>query len=328
MNKSIEFSKYENETLYINIKINDNVFRNIDAKNPKINELRAILSSLNIKGISKSKKNFLLTIYNENFETLFDSIIKDKNLSFVNKNLKGSNCSIKGKEYEKCIYDIVSKCKLNNINFNTQKYEELGGCSYKNDIVCNSTEENNFGIEIKKAKAPDWVQCGLILNEENKWIINPKSHIPTECKIIFEKILFEKEITIFNGKIPPFLSRKISYSEWIKIKNDTKDFDDFYIDCPKDTISKLYEAKGCKYIQISDKGLYYLTEDICNFKVPKFECEQRIRIRIKVHSRGRTGEICNLSITAACQPKNFKEIVNSDFSLDSFEKLPKNLKYE
>jgi hypothetical protein len=45
---------------------------------------------------------------------------------------------------------------------------------------------------------------------------------------------------------------------------------------------KLYGEKDCSYIQISEKGLYHLGNDVCDFKVPEFICEQRLRVRTKI----------------------------------------------
>jgi hypothetical protein len=63
-------------------------------------------------------------------------------------------------------------------------------------------------------------------------------------------------------------------------------------------------------------------DDICGFGVPYFKCTQRIRIRIKVHSRSGAGGFASLSITAAAQPVNLKEIVASPYSLDTLDKVP------
>jgi len=50
---------------------------------------------------------------------------------------KGSGCSISGKNYELHVYNIIKKCKLNNLDFNTQSEDNLGCCSSNNDIECN-----------------------------------------------------------------------------------------------------------------------------------------------------------------------------------------------
>ena len=208
---------------------------------------------------------------------------------------KGSGCSINGKKYELQVYNIVKNSKLNKNNFNTQNEDELGGCSSKNDIECNMNSERDISIEIKKSKTPDWMQCSLKYDDINKkWIGSTKN--------VFE--------------------------EWINIKKETTDYNDIYIDCPNDTIMKLYSEKGCSYIQISEKGLYHLGDDICDFKVPIFICEQRLRIRTKIHEKKNKKGFCKLSVTIACQPKNINKLINSDYSLDNQMKLPINLVYD
>lgn len=74
--------------------------------------------------------------------------------------------------------------------------------------------------------------------------------------------------------------KDITHKEWIQIKNKTTDFNDKYIDCDNNTIMKLYSEKLCYYIQISNKDLYHLGNDKCNFNVPIFKCDQRIRTKI------------------------------------------------
>ena len=112
------------------------------------------------------------------------------------------------------------------------------------------------------------------------WIGSLRNKIPEASKKVFEEII--STITLFNGNIPPFMLKNITHEEWIKIKNETTDFNDSYIDCNSDTIMKLYNEKGCSYIQISGKGLYNLGNDICDFNVPMFICDQRLRIRTKI----------------------------------------------
>lgn len=239
---------------------------------------------------------------------------------------KGSGCSINGKKYELDVYNIAKKCKLNGNNFNTQPQDELGGCSAKNDIECNMNIERDVSIEIKKSKTPDWMQCSLKYDDINKkWIGSSKNKIPEESKKVFED--FISTITLFNGNIPPFMLKDITHEEWVKIKKETTDYNDTYIDCPNDTIMKLYSEKGCSYIQISEKGLYHLGNDVCDFKVPVFICEQRLRVRTKIHERKNKKGFCKLSVTIACQPKNINDLINSEYSLDNQMKLPKNLVY-
>lgn len=242
---------------------------------------------------------------------------------------KGSLCSISGKKYELAVYNIVKRTKLNGIEFNTQIETELGGCSSKNDIECNMKEAmaRDVSVEIKKLKTPDWMQCCLKYDEINKkWIGSKRNKIPEASKTVFEDLI--STLTLFNGKIPPFMLKNITHEEWVKIKRETTDFNDVYIDCPSDTIMKLYGKKGCSYIQISDKGLYHLGDDICDFKVPVFVCDQQLRVRTKIHKRKNKNGFCDLSVTVACQPKNINNLVSSEFSLDNRMKLPTNLVYD
>jgi len=240
---------------------------------------------------------------------------------------KGSRCSINGKKYELEVYNIVKKSKLNGNNFNTQLEDELGGCTSKNDIECNMNSVRDVSIEIKKSKTPDWMQCSLKYDNLNKkWIGSSRNKIPEASKRVFEDLV--STITLFNGNIPPFMLKDITHEEWINIKNETTYYNDSYIDCPNDTIMKLYREKGCSYIQISKKGLYHLGSDICGFKVPVFICEQRLRVRTKIHERKNKKGFCKLSVTIACQPKNINNLVNSEYSLDNQIKLPNNLVYD
>jgi hypothetical protein len=121
--------------------------------------------------------------------------------------------------------------------------------------------------------------------------------------------------------------KDITHEEWVKTKKETTDYNDIYIDCPNDTIMKLYSEKYCSYIQISEKGLYHLGNDICDFKVPAFICEQRLRVRTKIHEKKKNKNgFCKLSVTIACQPKKIKNLINSEYSFrQSYETA---IKYE
>ena len=242
----------------------------------------------------------------------------------VNTNGRGRNCAIAGQKYELKVWNVVNKLKFNGIDFNTQTEDEIAGFSNKNDIECNLTIDKKIGIELKKSGTPDWMQCSIKYNIENKvWYIPEKGKIPSECKKIFSELI--KEITLFEGGVPPFINNKITHEEWVKIKSSTKQWNDIYLDIPHTTIRDLYKIKGCYYIQLSDFGLFHLGEDVCNFNVPEFIIDQQIRIRTKIHSRSKGG-FCHLSVMAACQPKDLSKISKSKFSLDCESKLPINLK--
>lgn len=243
---------------------------------------------------------------------------------------KGSRCSVSGNIYELLVHNVVKKCKLNDSYFNTQTNSELGGCGSKNDIVCNMKNEIDIPIpipiEIKKIKTPDWMQCSVKYDNINKkWIGSSNNTIPDNSKKIFEELV--SNIELFKGNIPPFMFADLTHEEWLNIKKETNNYNDTYFDCPNDTIKRLYSEKGCVYIQISEKGLYHLGNDVCNFEVPEFICEQQIRVRTKIHTTKNSTGFCRLSVIIACQPKNIKQIVQSNYSLDNVSKLPLNLIY-
>lgn len=232
-----------------------------------------------------------------------------------------SSCSINGKKYELQVYNIVKNCKYNNIYFNRQNVNDLGGCNSINDLVC-CMNYMDIPIEIKTLSSPDWMQCSLKY-DNNKWVGSSRNKIPIGSKIIFERLI--QDTYLFNGLIPPFIYKSITHSEWTQIKKYTNDFNDLYIDCPKDTIKNLYREKGCVYIQVSDKGLYHLGNDVCNFGVPEFICDQQLRVRTKIHATKNSYGYCKLSVIVSCQPKNRNSIIKSPFSLDDYSRLPYNL---
>lgn len=193
----------------------------------------------------------------------------DKKIEEKCKKKKGAECSKKGKEYEKKIHDIVKRCSIYGRPFNTQDEADLGGSSSKNDISCNYIDKEDIGIEVKKSATPDWMQSSIKFNNDTKkWEVT-KGKNPKKCRKIFNNLI--NNINLYDGDVPPFFMRKITHKEWKKIKEKTDKWNDVYFDIPPDTISKLYSAKGCKYIQISDNyGLYHLGIDICGFDVLPF----------------------------------------------------------
>lgn len=252
-----------------------------------------------------------------------DYQLNDEPTGTLHPTVKGAKCSVNGKAYEDTIYSIIKNVSLLDKPFNKQTTKDLGGSSSKNDLIC-WMDDKEIGIEAKKYTTPDWMQCKLFFNEKKKrYEASEKGKNSKEARNIFNKII--KDINLYNGKSPPFIGNNLTHDEWKKIKDSTKEWDDKYYDIPSDTIKKLYSAKGCYYIQISSYGLYHLGNDICNFGVPEFNIEQRLRIRIKVHGTENKKGFCSLSITAACQPTNIKNLEKSLFSLDNKDFLPKNL---
>jgi hypothetical protein len=239
-------------------------------------------------------------------------------LDFLKTYKRGAGCSFSGNQYERDVWNIVSQTFLNGKQFNTQAVDTLAGSSSGNDIECNFISERDIGIEVKKARTPDWMQCS-IKYKNGKWKGSTRGKIPAASREIFNKLL--ASTTLFGGEIPPFFERKITHDEWCQLKKSGK-WSDQYISIPDYTIRDLYQRKGCQYIQISDFGLYRLGPDVCGFGCPEFIIDQQIRIRIKVHKRVAASGFCHLSVTAAAQPRDIRTLKKSPYSLDSFEKLP------
>ena len=240
--------------------------------------------------------------------------------------IRGAGASISGKNYEKELHKNLKKCMLNGKPFNTQHENTLGGSTSNNDLSCNLEGVGDIGIEAKKL-TPDWMQCSIKFNTEtNKWDATPNSKNPIECGKIFNELI--NNFNLYGGDIPPFMKRSVTHEEWKQIKKQTNQWNDTYIDIPSDTIRNLYSKKGCQYIQISNGyGLFHLGGDPCKFGVPIFDIEQQIRVRTKIHTRKNSKGYCSLSVTAACQPKNIKQLQASQYSLDNIGKLPPNLHY-
>lgn len=209
---------------------------------------------------------------------------------------KGSNCSKSGKKYENEVYTIIKNSPF--------VIGQGGGSSHAPDINC----VDDKSIEIKKASAPDWGQTVLKWKNDS-WFSKSE--------------LFNKYLNKLNMKHPPFLQNNMIYEEWLKIKSEYKDE---YIDIDDNAINEYYRKKGTYYIQISDGyGLYHLGDDVFNLGVPKFEIKQRMRVRVKVHSRSNNNGYAKLSVTGALQPINLNQLMKSPYSLDNMDKLPPNL---
>lgn len=181
---------------------------------------------------------------------------------------------------------------------------------------------------MKKYNTPDWMQCSIKYNTNTKkWMGSEKNKIPQNSRELFNQLI--NNVELFNGDIPPFMTKKITHEEWLSIKENTAKWNDMYINVPNDTIRKLYNAKDCQYIQISSDryGLYHLGDDVCNFGVPIFDPEQQIRVRTKIHAKENKHGYCDLSVTIACQPKNMNLFAKSQYSLDNKDKLPLILYY-
>lgn len=252
-------------------------------------------------------------------------VVFDKNvrviIDIVDKNTlkKGKKCSVQGRKYEKEIADLCKSLKSYHIDnaLNTQTDDELGGCSAHQDILLNFYTEKDTGIEVKRV-TPDWMQLSIVPDTNGAWKSSSRSKIPLESRYIFEKLI--TDITLFHP--PPFLERAITYEEWKASKHLYKDC---YKDVPNDTIARVYSAKGSHYIQLNGYGLYHTGTDPCNFNVPFFTCEQRLRVRCKRHGKkDANGNHLPSSVMASLCPK-LRTLLKSPYSLDDMKKIPNGI---
>ena len=249
------------------------------------------------------------------------------NQFFIGK--KGRNSHNSGRQYEIEILNILNKTTLNGNRFNIQTESEIGKTD--NDLKCNYHDIRDISIEIKKRKAPDWVQCTLQYDQSNKkWKVSQKSRLPPSCISIFNDFITNNisNDEIFRGYIPPFQFSNIMYDEWVNLKKTNPNLDDQYFtkNIPSNIISQLYSAKNCHYIQISDFGLYHLEHgDVLNLGVPPFCIKSKLRLRVKVHEKkkGPNGTaILNAIISFMPVKLNTKFLQPSKYSLDDPSKLP------
>jgi len=208
---------------------------------------------------------------------------------------------------------VINKCRPYLKEINGVNVMRLKKDIYVQIITKKRPDLMQLCIEpIYDSKTTEWRARIQSRNTKRKTLLNPET-----VKII------EKEISakqLFGGKIPPFFESKLTKEEWMEEKEEHPEFKDTRIECPPTTVKDLYASKGCHYIQLEGKGLYHLGMDPLAIGVPELRCPQRFRVRIKNH--GTKGGFMNLSVTAAIQFSNPRQIRPSYFSLDGRGKFP------
>jgi hypothetical protein len=228
------------------------------------------------------------------------------------------NASINGKAYERQVSNTCAKVTsphAPHFPLNTQTPSQLGGCTGSHDVTLNFKGHADTFVEVKGHNAPDWIQTSIV-PKRHRWTSRPKSKLPKIVTRVIEKHL--TNVNIFGNSTPIFLERKISHDEWLSVAPQYKDC---YFHCPSTTIALAYKMKGAHYIQVKGYGLYHTGKDTCGFGVPKFECQQRIRVRCKRHGRNESEKSIPTSVVASLRPI-LSTLAKSPFSLDTLSKLP------
>ena len=187
--------------------------------------------------------------------------------------------------------------------------DDVAGFGSGHDVTC-SYQNEPVPFEVKGTGA-EFMQSSLCyVLSESKWKCSTSNKIPTSSRYMFENAI--NGSVIFNGRIPSFCISKITHSQWLTEKHL---FKDTYVDIEDPQfISKLYENKGTRYIQIKNKGLFSTGEDVCDFGVDKLVCKSRLRIRSKIHKTSSASGQCVLSVTVSCKPQG--KIPKSSVSFD------------
>lgn len=200
----------------------------------------------------------------------------------------------RGQKYERRVLDKLSYLGL------------LPDNLYGNDAGFIHWGKEYF-LEVKNATAPDFGQKGLVWDQSNGWTWRITDHITD----YFDRINL---IAFIDPEFIP--QRYTKQPNMITIEDKHFDQENFEVpNIPINDVELLYEyyaRNGCYYIQIENKGFYYLKEDIASLGVPKFMPKLSLRLRAKTHH---SNPIYNYSFFAVIrlQSRSFK---NSPFDID------------
>jgi len=186
----------------------------------------------------------------------------------------------------------------------------------------------NFKIEYKLDITADLGQASLDYNmKTKKWIITGKN---TPEAIEIQKLMIAAGVeTMINsaegwGSLGPPNKYKVSaVDKKTKVtkkqaEDDYKNFSNKFIVIKKGAVNKYYAAKHNYYIQIGEKGFYYMQSNPADLDIPRFNPDLRVRVRLKAGGSGLQGsDYWNYRFSVALQAVNAKQIPKSSHSLDT-----------
>ena len=179
-------------------------------------------------------------------------------------NKKGRN---KGHDYEAKIDEIIKSKGL--------RVLDVGECD--TGFI---HKKVNFLVEVKAINAPDFGQKYLKWSEESGWEWTPKDEI-TE---IYDDMGLLKLID--SGFKPNLYTIKPIHSITPAQRlEDQRAFKKDNIEVAGlDALYRYYARRNCFYIQIENKGFFYLEKDIAGLGVPQFRPILKLRMRAKTVS--------------------------------------------
>lgn len=217
-----------------------------------------------------------------------------------------------GHAYEEKIRSIL---KAENLYPSIIKYDNDGGFIHRSVP---------YYYEVKNTNAHDFGQKKLVWNRIGGWQWNKKDEITDlydGYKILdrISKKFIPKKFTVPNDA--NFKSADREYDQ-MNFESGTIEINDF------NAINRYYAKKECYYIQIEDRGFYYLERDdaILDAKLPPFRPRITMRLRAKRHHRLPHYDYSFFAVLIAYP----KSVLPSEFDLDpetkkKFPPIVKNL---
>jgi len=182
----------------------------------------------------------------------------------------------------------AKKIKLSNLN-KGQKYEayiynllEERGIKIPLDLAGNDVGFRHKGVdyyvEVKNRKAPDYGQKGLVWDKTDKWKWREQDNISQMFDDIGVIGMIDKS---FEPKLYTIANESLTAADR---SSDQRAFEKSNIPLVGASyLYNFYARRKCYYIQIEDKGFYYLQKDIANLGVPQFAPTLTLRLRAKTH---------------------------------------------
>lgn len=133
-------------------------------------------------------------------------------------------------------------------------------------------------LELKNQTDTDFGQKGLKWSSETGWEWK-------ELDVITEMYSEIGIIRQIDKQFRPNLYNvsKFDFNQQHRIK-DQRAFEKQIDLSGAEYLHKFYARKNCYYIQVENKGFYYLERDIANLGVPRFDPTMRLRLRAKVRN--------------------------------------------
>ena len=156
-----------------------------------------------------------------------------------------------------------------------------------------------YFVEVKNRTAPDFGQKGLIWEKSSKkWEWREQDVVSKLYDQFGAKKHIDKSFVPKRYSVEPL--HKLTLADK---KFDQKSFEKRGIVLTNlNLLYKFYARKSCYYIQIENKGLYYLLQDVANLKVPRFVPELYLRLRAKTHHSSPTYAYSFFAVMTARTP--------------------------